>query len=108
MSLTIHKTIAVENLMTDDNKGTLIKEIVEKHRPSEREELTDFQAQAIYDDIARLDGWAEPAEDRSETALDYFDRFNTATVVMNDERKAGLVIYKQEGLFHVQLFKIRP
>lgn len=108
MSLSIYKTIAVENLMTDDNQGALIKGIVKKHRPCEREELTDTQAQAIYDDIARLDGWTEPAEDRSETALDYFDRFNTASVVMNDERKAGLVIYKQEGIFHVQLFKIRP
>lgn len=104
MALSIYKTILVENLMQDDTQQTMLKGILEKHTLKRTRSEIERNAQSIFDEISELEGWATPAEERSETAVTWWDEIYP--ISLNDGTPAGLCVQKANGNYNLTVIKI--
>lgn len=103
--LFIHQTLLQDNISIDNACGTLLAEIIAKHRS---DSYPYYDAQAIFQEIARLDGWTYPSENNSETAVSPMDKIYP--VILHDGTKAAMVIFFHENgetkVPHVNIFRI--
>ena len=100
---TIFKTILQENLMQDNQEQNILKGIIEKNTDGNNPFVqgAKVNAQAIFDEIAGLDGWTTPTEGNEETLLEYFDP--AFHITLHDGTPAGLAILKREGKYFINV-----
>ena len=89
--MNIYKTLLQENLVADDQYGTKLSELIDKHFPNGIGHTIPADAQGLFDEITSMDGWAEPAGINEETAVEPYKPIYV--ISLKDGRRAGMVLF---------------
>lgn len=87
----IYKTLLQENLVADDQYNTKLSELINKHFPDGIGHTIPANAQGLFDEIASMDGWTEPADINEKTAVEPYKPIYF--ISLKDGRWAGMVLF---------------
>ena len=97
--MTIYGILLKDNLVTDNSKGTLLKEIVGTF-------LNDSvrDAQGLFDRLCELNAWTTPAEEEDACCVAWDSE--TYQVTLNDGAPAGLLVTRVDDIILLDVYQL--